>query len=134
MCFTNLSTASGHIAPVIENVSPRGPRIIGEEHSHASRFGDDIGQSCVMPIRDASFTGSHGASGIRLRRKAQNRFAEVMRRAAARIPLFSGSCAGRQKTLFEMDCTEVAKRRHSEPCDPLSWKSPVSSSQSDPVS
>jgi hypothetical protein len=115
MCFTNLSIASGHIAPVIENGFARGPRIIGEEHSHASRFGDDVGQSWVMPIRDASYAGSHGASGIRLRRNPQNRFAEVMRRAAARIPLFSGSCAGRQKTLFEMDCTEVAEGRYSDP-------------------
>jgi hypothetical protein len=87
----------------------------------------------VMLIRDSSYTGSHGESGIRLRRNPQNRFAEVMRRAAARIPLFSGSCAGRQKTLFEMDFTEVAKRRHSEPYDPWSWKRPVSSSQGNPV-
>ncbi len=39
-----VAQALGHIASVSENVFLGGTRIIGEEHSHAFRFGEDIGR------------------------------------------------------------------------------------------
>src|SRR5260370_34548523 len=40
-----VAQAFGYVASVIEDVFLGGPRIIGEENSHASRFGEDV--SCM---------------------------------------------------------------------------------------
>src|SRR5260370_32788705 len=39
-----VAQAFGYVASVIEDVFLGGPRIIGEENSHASRFGEDVGR------------------------------------------------------------------------------------------
>jgi hypothetical protein len=39
-----VAQAFGHLDSVIENIFLRGPRIIGEEHSHTFRFGEDMGR------------------------------------------------------------------------------------------